>query len=90
LILIVLSLSLVTRIEVTPQDQAVEEPTAQVTADTEAAPATTKTDKKNEFFDKIKSSFGKIVRPNKNKTKAAATEAPVAEATSEPVNAATE
>ncbi|KAG2182897.1 hypothetical protein INT44_005878 [Umbelopsis vinacea] len=72
--------------EVTPQDQAVEEPTAQVTADTGAAPATT--NKKNEFFDKIKHSFDKIVR--KSKPKAAAADAPVVEATSEPVNAATE
>lgn len=74
------------------QDQPVEDSTATATgtaaADTGAAPAT-KSEKKNDFLDKIKHSFEKLVHPNKHKSSDAA---PTAEATgtAEPVNAATE
>lgn len=74
------------------QDQPVEDSTATATetagVDTGAAPAT-KSEKKNDFLDKIKHSFDKLVHPNKHKSSDAA---PTAEATgaTEPVNAATE
>jgi hypothetical protein len=74
------------------QDQPVEDSTATATgtaaADTGAAPAT-KSEKKNDFLDKIKHSFEKLVHPNKHKSSDAD---PTAEATgtAEPVNAATE
>ena len=74
------------------QDQPVEDSTATATGtaavDTGAAPAT-KSEKKNDFLDKIKHSFDKLVHPNKHKSSDAA---PTAEATgaAEPVNAATE
>jgi hypothetical protein len=74
--------------DVTPQDQAVEEPAAaEVTADSGAAPTASKAVKKNEFLDKIKNSFDKLVHPNKHKASATA---PAEEATTEPANAATE
>ena len=53
------------------QDQPVEDSTATATGtagvDTGAAPAT-KSEKKNDFLDKIKHSFDKLVHPNKHKS----------------------
>lgn len=73
------------------QDQGVEQNAATATettaADTGAAPAT-KSEKKNEFLDKIKHSFDKLVHPNKHKSSPAATDAAAEPA--EPANAVTE